>query len=477
VAGFAKLRAELPVKADSGVSPPRGLNVRRPLPDGLMTTVPPIIPPGVITQEFHTPRAMRRGVIAGVAGNVLEWYDFALFGFFARQIGAHFFPAHDPTASLLAAFGTFAAGFVMRPLGGALFGWVGDRFGRKQALLWSVMAMAFPSFFIGVLPSTETIGIAAPILLFAFRLMQGLAVGGEYGASSVFLVEGAEPGRRGWMGSWGPVGAFTGTLLGSAAGAIVNAWMSPEAVMAYGWRIPFILGIAVGLGGIAIRRYYIERVPHQAPSRSPLAEALQAHWLTTLHLVALVAGLAVGFYTTFVYAATWLGQVAQVPAGTALWINTLAMALSLVASLAAGALSDRIGRRPVLIAWGAALMLLAYPLMSLMARGVTSGIVVGQVGLALLVAAGSGALPATMAELAPWRVRCTVVSVSHNLGMALLGGTTPLVGTWLISRTGAPLAPAVYLAAAGALSLIAALLLPRTAPHRLTHEFEAARPR
>ncbi|MGH7511921.1 MAG: MFS transporter [Gemmatimonadales bacterium] len=442
-----------------------------------MTTVPPIIPPGVITQEFHTPRAVRRGVIAGVAGNILEWYDFALFGYFAQQIGTHFFPAHNPTASLLAAFGTFAAGFVMRPLGGALFGWVGDKFGRKQALLWSVMAMAFPSFFIGVLPSTETIGIAAPILLLTFRLMQGIAVGGEYGASSVFLVEGSEPGHRGWMGSWGLVGAFTGTLLGSAAGAIVNSVMSPEAVLAYGWRIPFILGIAVGLGGIAIRRYYIERVPHQAPSRSPLAEAFLSYWRTTLHLVALVAGLAVGFYMTFVYAATWLAQVAHVPARIALGINTLAMALSLAAALAGGALSDRIGRRPVLVAWGAAMALLAYPLMSLMATGKTGNIIAGEVGLALLVAAGSGTLPATMAELAPWRVRCTVVSVSHNLGMALLGGTTPLVGAWLVSRTGLPLAPAMYLAAAGAVSFVAALLLPRTARHRLTHEFQAARPR
>jgi MFS transporter, MHS family, proline/betaine transporter len=442
-----------------------------------MTTVPPITPPGVITQEFHTPRAVRRGVIAGVAGNVLEWYDFALFGFFAQQIGTHFFPAHSPTASLLAAFGTFAAGFIMRPLGGALFGWVGDKFGRKQALLWSVMAMAFPSFFIGVLPGTETIGIAAPILLLACRLMQGLAVGGEYGASSVFLVEGAEPGRRGWMGSWGPVGAFAGTLLGSAAGAIVNAVLSPEEVLAWGWRIPFILGIGVALGGIAIRRYYIERVPHQAPSRSPLNEALQSHWRTVLHLTALVAGLAVGFYTAFVYAATWLSQVAHVPASTALSINTFAMTLSLAASLAAGALSDRIGRRPVLVAWGASLALLSYPLMSLMARGTTGSIIAGEVGLALLVAAGSGALPATMAELAPWRVRCTVVSVAHNLGMALLGGTTPLMGAWLLSWTGAPLAPAVYLAAAGVVSFVAALLLPRTAPHRMTKEFQAARPR
>ena len=441
----------------------------------MMTAAPPITPPGVVTQEFRTPRDVRRGVIAGVAGNVLEWYDFALFGFFAQQIGAHFFPADNPTASLLAAFGTFAAGFVMRPLGGALFGWVGDRFGRKQALLWSVMAMAFPSFFIGILPGTETIGIAAPILLLVFRLLQGLAVGGEYGASCVFLVEGAEPGRRGWMGSWAPVGAFAGTLLGSAAGAIVNAALPPEAVLAWGWRVPFIIGLGVGLGGIAIRRYYVERVPHQAPARSPLGEAFRSHWRTTLHLVALVAALAVGFYTTFVYAATWLSQVAQVPARTALTINTVAMALSLVASLAAGALSDRVGRRPVLLAWAGALALLAYPLMALMARGSTGAILAGHTGLALLVAAGSGVLPATLAEAAPWRVRCTVVSVAHNLGMALLGGTTPLVGAWLVARSGVPLAPAVYLAAAGGISFVAALLLPRTAPHRLTHEFQAAR--
>ena len=435
---------------------------------------PPITPPGVITQEFHTPRSVRRGVIAGVAGNILEWYDFALFGFFAQQIGAHFFPASDPTASLLAAFGTFAAGFLMRPIGGALFGWVGDRFGRKQALIWSVLAMAFPSFFIGVLPGTTTIGIAAPILLLLCRLLQGIAVGGEYGASAVFLVEGAEPGRRGWMGSWAPVGAFAGTLLGSAAGAIVNATLSPDAVLAWGWRIPFILGLGVGLGGLAIRRYYMERVPHQAPARSPLVEAFRSHWRTILHQVALVAGLAVGFYTTFVYSATWLAQVAQVPARTALSINTLAMGLSLVASLAAGSLSDRVGRRPVLLAWAGTQALLAYPLMALMARGETGGIVAGQVALALLVAAGSGALPATMAELAPWRVRCTVVAVAHNLAMALLGGTTPLVGSWLVVRTGEGLAPAIYLAAAGAVSFVAAFLLPRTAPHRLTKEFEAA---
>jgi MFS transporter, MHS family, proline/betaine transporter len=439
-----------------------------------MTAVVPIKPPGVITQEFITPKAVRRGIIAGVAGNILEWYDFALFGFFAQQIGTHFFPATDRTASLLAAYGTFAAGFLMRPVGGALFGWVGDRYGRKQALIWSVLAMAFPSFMIGVLPSTETIGLLAPILLLLFRLLQGVAVGGEYMASAVFLVEGSAAGRRGWMGSWGPFGASAGTLLGSAAGAIVNASMSPESVLAYGWRIPFILGLAVGLGGLAIRRHYVERVPHQAPAKSPLREAFRIHWPTILHLVALVAGISVGFYTTFVFAPTWVHQVANVPARTALGINTLAMALSLVLIPYAGRASDRFGRRPVLLLGSAALALLAYPLMALMSKGHPAGIFVGQLSLALIVAGNGGVLPATMAELAPWRVRCSVLSVAYNLGVALLGGTTPLVAAWLMVKTGMMLAPAWYLAGAGVLSLIGALFLPRTTRHSLTKEFDAA---
>jgi MHS family proline/betaine transporter-like MFS transporter len=435
----------------------------------------PLTPPDVTTQEFRTPLAIRRGVIAGVVGNMLEWYDFALFGFFARQIGAQFFPADNPTASLLAAFGTFAAGFLMRPVGGALFGWIGDRFGRKQALIWSVLAMAFPSFFIGLLPGAAQIGLAAPVVLVLLRMLQGIAVGGEYMASAVFLVEGSEPGRRGWMGSWGPFGASAGTLLGSAAGAIVNATMSPAQVLAYGWRIPFLVGLVVGLGGLAIRRHYVERVPHQAPAKSPLAEAFRAHWRTMLHLIALVAAISVGFYTTFVYASTWLEQVAQVPARTALLINTAAMALSLLAIPAAGLASDRLGRRPVLIASAGALMLLAIPLMALMAQGRPASIFAGEVGLALLVAVNGGVMPATMAELAPWRVRCTVLSVAYNVALALLGGTTPLVAAWLLSRTGVTLAPAMYLSAAAALTFVGALLLPKTVQHSLTKEFQAAR--
>lgn len=438
---------------------------------------PPIVPGNVITQEFRTPKTVQRGIVAGVVGNMLEWYDFALFGFFARQIGAHFFPAHDPTSSVLAAFGTFAAGFVMRPVGGALFGWIGDRYGRKQALIGSVMAMAFPSFLVALLPDAASIGLLAPVLLVLLRLIQGIAVGGEYMASAVFLVEGAESGRRGWMGSWGPFGASAGVLLGSAAGAVVNLALPPEAVLAWGWRIPFALGVLVALGGLWIRRHYVERVPQQMPAKSPVSEAFHSHWRTMVHLVVLIAGLSVGFYTTFVYAATWLHQVAGVPESLALGINTAAMGLLLVVSPIAGHASDRYGRRP-LLTWGAAgLALFAYPLMALMTRGTPAAIFAGEAGLALLIGTAGGALPAAMAELTPWRVRCTVLSVGYNVGMALLGGTTPLVATWLIARTGHPLAPAVYLAVAAGLGFVGALLLPRAARHGITREFAAARRR
>src|SRR5262249_40206209 len=198
-------------------------------------------------EPIHPGHFPLRLIIAGTAGNVMEWYDFAVYGYFAAMIGRHFFPSDDPATSLIAAFGVFAAGFLMRPLGGVVFGHIGDRIGRKAALTISVLAMAIPTFLIGVLPGHAVLGPAAPLLLVILRMVQGLSVGGEYTTSIVFLVEGAGKNNHGFAGSWSGFGAVGGILLGSAIGALVTSTLSTEAIHSWGWRLPFLAGLAVGV--------------------------------------------------------------------------------------------------------------------------------------------------------------------------------------------------------------------------------------
>jgi MHS family proline/betaine transporter-like MFS transporter len=197
---------------------------------------------------------IRRVIAAGMIGNVLEWYDFAIYGYFAATIGRQFFPNEDAVAQLLSAFGVFAIGYLMRPLGGVLVGHIGDTFGRRAALTFSVVAMAIPTFLMGLLPGYQTIGVLAPIGLTLLRVVQGLSVGGEYTGSMVFLVEQAPEGRRGLMGALGASGSTAGILLGSAVGATFAASMSTAALDAWGWRIPFLLGLLVGIAGYIFRR-------------------------------------------------------------------------------------------------------------------------------------------------------------------------------------------------------------------------------
>ena len=228
--------------------------------------------------------AQRRLVLAGVVGNVLEWYDFAVYGYSAAIVARLFFPASDPTASLLAAFGVFGVGFLMRPLGGVLFGHIGDRFGRTNALRWSVAAMALPTFAIGLLPTHATVGPLAAALLLICRLAQGLAMGGEYAGSIVFLTESASGGRRALFASWVGVGCVAGTLLGSGVGAAVAALLPADQVAAWGWRIPFLLGLALGGVGIVLRRL-LAADPPAGPSRFPLATALRTQPWAMLRVV------------------------------------------------------------------------------------------------------------------------------------------------------------------------------------------------
>jgi len=404
------------------------------------------------TAELH---AERRLVVAGVAGNVMEWYDFAVYGYFAPVIGQHFFPSDDPTASLMAAFGVFAAGFLMRPLGGLVFGHIGDKIGRKPALTISVLAMAIPTFLIGVLPDHRQLGATASALLILLRMIQGLSVGGEYTTSVVFLVEGAAPHRRGLAGSWSVFGAVAGILLGSAVGGLVTSLLSPEAIHSWGWRLPFIVGLGVGLAGLYIRRHIPEPPAHSAsaPVKSPILEAFRTEWRTMIRIAGFNVLNAVGFYLAFVYSVTYFREIDRVPSAEAFRINTINMIVLLLAIPTAGMLSDRVGRKPLLLGSALGVLLLGWPLFWLMHHPNFVSILLGQMGFAVLIGAYLGVIPTAMVEAVPKRVRCSGLSIAYNLCLGIMGGTTPMVATFLIEKSHDDLSPAYYMIAAAAITL------------------------
>lgn len=405
-----------------------------------------------------------RLIAAGTIGNVLEWYDFAVYGFLAAAIGKAFFPAESALASILAAFGVFAIGYLMRPVGGVLIGHIGDRHGRRVALTVSVVLMAVPTFLIGILPDYAAIGIAAPVLLTLLRMLQGLSVGGEYTSSMIFLVEGARPGRRGLFGSFAGIGAIGGILVGSAVAALVAASLEPQQLSDWGWRIPFLFGPVIGIAGFLLRRHMTDAMPEQGRlARPPVVEALRSHWRLILRLVAASAANAVGFYLVFVYVASWLQSADGIAEATALEINTANMVLLLAVMLATAVLSDRIGRKPVMMAALASVAVLAWPLFWLMHHPDPALAFLGQMGFALALGGYLGVQPSFMVEAVPRKVRCTTVALGYNLALGIIGGTAPMVATWLVERTGYQPAPAFYIAAAAAVSLAAIATFRETA--------------
>jgi MHS family proline/betaine transporter-like MFS transporter len=395
-------------------------------------------------------------------GNALEWYDFAIYGYFSVQIGRHFFPHDDAVAQLLSAFGVFAIGYLMRPIGGVLVGHIGDRFGRRTALIFSVTAMAITTFLMGLLPGYQTIGVLAPIGLTLLRVVQGLSVGGEYTSSMVFLVEHAPEGRRGLMGALAATGCAIGTLLGSAVGAAVAASMSTAALDAWGWRIPFLLGLVVGIAGYILRRHVLETGVAEKRMRAPIVETLQDH----RRVVAAFAGLsvfsAVIFYVGFVYMVSWLQTADGIPPARSLEINTFSMVVSLPVLIAAGWLSDRVGRKPLMLLASMGGLVGALPLFWLLNHPSELFVQLGQLGLVLLSGLYYGALPAILVEAAPPTVRCTAVALGYNLSLGLFGGLSPLVATWLVERTGDEIAPAFLIMASAAVTLVTLLNFQET---------------
>jgi MHS family proline/betaine transporter-like MFS transporter len=402
---------------------------------------------------------------AGLVGNVMEWYDFAVYGYFATVIGPLFFPSENPAVSVIAAFGAFAAGFLVRPLGGLVFGRIGDLVGRQRALTLSVLAMALPTVLIAFLPTYEAIGIAAPIVLVLLRMVQGLSVGGEYTNSIVFMVEHAPAHRRAFFAVWGVWGAVLGILIGSGIGDVLATILDEQQIAAWGWRVPFALGVLVALTGFVIRSSIgTEAAPEE--TTSPVLDAFGKHRGSVLRVILLNVGNGVGFYTAFVYAVSYIKEIDNLPEQLALNLNTGAMALLLLIMPLTAWLSDRIGRKPMIITGAALLLFGAVPLFELMHTTDPLLIFLGELGFVLAMGILSGGLNAANVELMPSAVRCTGLAFAYNAAIGYFGGTTPLIAAWLIAATGNPIMPAFWVAATAAVTLLTAVFLVHETRYR-----------
>jgi len=426
-------------------------------------------PDDAATQSTTTSAGfLTKPVLAGVVGNIMEWYDFALFGYFAAILGALYFPSGDPSAELIKTYGVFAASFVMRPVGAVVFGHLGDRLGRKRALELSVGVMAIPTFLLGLLPTYAQVGIAASIALTLLRLLQGVSVGGEYTSSFSFVIEHAPADRRGLHGALTTTGAIVGILLGSLVSALTLQTLTPQQAQSWGFRVPFLFGVVVGGVGL-----YIRSQLHETPSyermkaegniaRSPIREALANNPRQIFATMTMYWLGAAGFYVIFFNLVAYLPQVVGTPREEAQLLNSIALLVLIVTLPTAAYVSDRIGRRPVLLVGCTAMFFAVVPLFWLLNRGGFGNLLVAHIALAILCGLAMAPIPAAVTELFPARTRFSGLSIGYNASLALFGGTSPMISTYLVKLTGDTIAPAYYLAFAALMSFITVLVSPET---------------
>ena len=396
-----------------------------------------------------------RTALAGLVGNVLEWFDFAVYGYFVGQIGRQFFPGSDATAQQLLTFAVFALGFFARPFGSLVLGRIGDRVGRRALLTISIALMGGATLVIGILPTYEQIGVAAPLLLVAMRLIQGFSVGGEYTGSMVYTTESASPAARGLISSSTAAGVTIGFMLGSGSAWLITTLLRPDQVAAWGWRVPFIASLSLcGLGWF-LRRGLAETAEGvkaaDTDARPPLLASLAADWRPMLQTFGIVATTNAAYYVAFTYIVE--RRRASAGGGEFFLATTLSLVVVLVAKPLGGWLSDRTGRRRLMLILTAATMALIVPAMRLMLDGTPARFALGQILLAVPLGLALGLQGAMIVEIFPLRSRVTSMSVAYSVALALAGGTAPLVSAWLIDTLGAPLAPAWYIVAHGALGL------------------------
>ncbi|MFE2939965.1 glycine betaine/L-proline transporter ProP [Streptomyces sp. NPDC059255] len=429
---------------------------------------------------------VRRAVSAAALGNTMEWFDFGVYAYLAGTLGKVFFPSSSPATQVVSTFATFAAAFLVRPLGGLVFGPLGDRIGRKRVLAATMIMMAISTFAVGLLPGYATLGLAAPLLLLLCRLVQGFSTGGEYAGATTYIAEYAPDRRRGFLGSWLDFGTFVGYSLGSGLVTLLTALLGNDGMVQWGWRLPFLVAGPLGLIGLYMRlrleetpafqqaTEQAEQARRQSGAEDPTEDARQSgkgrlkeiftrHWEAVLICMGLVLLYNVTNYMVTSYLPTFMTEtlgedplIAQL-----LILGTMIVVVLTVTTV--GRTSDRWGRRPVFMAGSIALIALAAPAILLIRAG---GILLPALGcliLGLLLVCFAGTSASTLPALFPTRLRYGALSISFNISVSLFGGTTPLVVSSLVEATGSTMVPAYYLMGAGVVGLISTFFLHETA--------------
>ena len=407
-------------------------------------------------------------IAAMAAGNILEFYDFAVYAYLATVLGQNFFPSGNETISLLSTFAVFGVGFLIRPLGGFVIGRFGDRRGRKPALLLTIIIMAVGTGLIGVIPTYAQIGIAAPIMLTLARLLQGFSAGAEWGGAATFIVEWAPPGRRGFYGGIHVVSIYMGLAVGSAVAAALSTSLSPEAMTDWGWRVPFLIGAMIGPLGLFARKkinespVFVEAQAHSAAEPAPAILRTMTHAFCFAAMQAVLTYVFLGYFPTFTQ------RFAGLSAGQALWSTAFAIATIIPVGLLSGALSDRVGRKPPMIVSCVGFIVLAYPLFYIVLHGASFATVMAvQVVASIFTGLFLGTMPATLVEMFSTKSRLMGLSTAFNASTGLFGGFAPFIATSLVAATGAPISVSFFVAASAIVSLSAVLLLRETAYDRL----------
>lgn len=436
-----------------------------------MSTVTPKVGPAPTSAmpAAASPAQQRKIVLAAVIGNLLEFFDFTVYSYFALTIGRQFFPADDPITSSLLAFAVFAVGFVMRPLGGIVLGRYADRAGRRPALTLTITLMAIGSAAIGLAPTYAQIGLAAPLLIVVARLVQGFAQGGEFGAATATLLETGGAANRGFRASWQLASQGAAALLGSGLAASLGFLLSDAALHGWGWRVPFLLGTLIAPVGIYLRRHIQEEAPAAKVRTSrgdPKRGLYVRNWFLTIFSI---MGMTVSTYVMMYYMPTYCIQYLHLPSKMSMLAGVTASVMSLVMCPIFGAWSDRLGKRkPLTIIGRVALIVLLYPMFWVMTHFPSLPVVLGAlVVLMFCYTMGSAPAYALMPENFPKHLRAGYMSSAYAIAVATFGGTAQLVASWLIRVTGSKMAPAWYMIACVVISLIAVSMFEETGGREL----------